>query len=354
MLGQLLGRGRAGRRHRGQDPAARRQDVEVAGALLAHDQLALAAAGEQQVRVRIHEPRGDHAAVGIDARRTSPAASRSPPAPAPRGPAVPTPTTRPSQHATTGAAGAPDRPERRVQHRDVALRRAAAQTAGQRGDLRRAVDEQPRAALGRRPAALDQAGAPSAGPASALARRCGSRSSSAISGEKSRSPMAAAAARRRTSTAASRGTPAWSATSSERGQRGQPDQLRLASATPSSAASAPTVSQARQSGVTAKSSRFIETWARTGWPARLLHLEARCACSRGRPPPDSRTRAGDPLRELHVVGVEVDVPGDQERPGPDRHGPDPRMHPGRPEVRLAAVLARSRREAPRTGRGGRR
>ncbi len=48
--------------------------------------------------------------------------------------------------------------------------------------------------------------------------------------------------------------------------------------------------------------------------------------------------AGDPLREVDVIGIEVDVVGDQERASTDRYGACGRMHPMRSEVRLAAVL----------------
>ena len=47
---------------------------------------------------------------------------------------------------------------------------------------------------------------------------------------------------------------------------------------------------------------------------------------------------GDPLGQLDVGRVEVDVPGDQERPGADRDGAGPRVHPCGPEVRLAPVV----------------
>ena len=45
------------------------------------------------------------------------------------------------------------------------------------------------------------------------------------------------------------------------------------------------------------------------------------AWTRGRPPPDSRTAPGDPLRQLQVGRGEVDVPGDEERPRADGRSP---------------------------------
>ena len=48
--------------------------------------------------------------------------------------------------------------------------------------------------------------------------------------------------------------------------------------------------------------------------------------------------AGDPLGEVDVVGVEVDVVGDEERARTDRYGTGGWMESCRPEVRLAAAL----------------
>ena len=54
---QLVRAGRPGRGDGRQDPAARREDLEVARAALAEQPLALARPGEQQVGVRIDEAR---------------------------------------------------------------------------------------------------------------------------------------------------------------------------------------------------------------------------------------------------------------------------------------------------------
>ena len=48
--------------------------------------------------------------------------------------------------------------------------------------------------------------------------------------------------------------------------------------------------------------------------------------------------SGDALRQIDVVRVQVDVVGDQERARADGDRAGRRMHPSRPEVRLAAVL----------------
>ena len=68
---QRLGRGLARRGHRRQDPAAGLEDLEIAGAALAHLPLALAGAREQEVRVRIDQAGRDRAAAGVEPREPS-------------------------------------------------------------------------------------------------------------------------------------------------------------------------------------------------------------------------------------------------------------------------------------------
>ena len=63
---QVVDRGRARRGDRRQDAAAGREDLEVAGAALAQQPLALARAAEQQVRVRVDQPGRDGAAAGVE------------------------------------------------------------------------------------------------------------------------------------------------------------------------------------------------------------------------------------------------------------------------------------------------
>jgi hypothetical protein len=103
------------------------------------------------------------------------------------------------------------------------------------------------------------------------------------------------------------------------------------------AARSRTASQTSHRGVTAKSSRFIETCARSGCP-RSAHGPRTRSPAAGQ----SRTRfthaPRDALREIDVVGIEVDVVGDQERSGPDGDGTRGRMHPVRTVVGLASVL----------------
>ena len=167
-----------------------------------------------------------------------------------------------------------------------------------------------------------------------------SRSSRAIIGSKSRSFRNAAAAASRSSTGASGGASTWSATSRNAASGARPISSDSWSSTPSSAASARTVSQTRQRGVTPE----VEEVHRDLGPGfeRIAALRLRdrepVGLDLGQPAAGLPDPAGDPLRELDVVGVEVDVPGDEERPGADGDRPGRRMHPGRPEVRLAAVL----------------
>ena len=119
---------------RREDPAARGQDLEVVGALLAQDELALARAGEQQVRVRVDEARRDDPAGPHRGGRTGRAGSRSASSPASTGRAGPTAAIRPSQHATTGASaasGSADAPRQPA----TSPRRSPAEAAGQRRDL---------------------------------------------------------------------------------------------------------------------------------------------------------------------------------------------------------------------------
>ena len=129
------------------------------------------------------------------------------------------------------------------------------------------------------------------------------------------------------------GAPAWSATARNDASGARPISSDSASSTPSSAATSRTVSQTSHSGVTSKSRRFIETWA----PAQLLDPEA-VGLDLGQPAAGLADAAGDPLRELDVLRGEVDVVGDEERPGADGDGAGRRVHPRGPEVRLAAVL----------------
>ena len=147
----------------------------------------------------------------------------------------------------------------------------------------------------------------------------------------------AGAGRRRRRRAAVRsgssaGESARSATARNAASGASPMSSDSARSTPSSAATSRTVSQTSQSGVVAKSSRFIDTWARPSSSIQKpLAWTLRQAAARLADP------AGDPLGELDVARVEVDVVGDEERPGTDRDGTGRRVEPRRPEVRLAAV-----------------
>ena len=69
------------------------------------------------------------------------------------------------------------------------------------------------------------------------------------------------------------------------------------------------------------------------------------AWTRGRPPLRSRIVGRDLLGEREVVGLEVDVVGDQERAGPHHGGAGRRMPPSRPEVGLVGRSRDQRLEA---------
>ena len=92
-----------------------------------------------------------------------------------------------------------------------------------------------------------------------------------------------------------------------------------------------TVSQTSQSGVMAKSSRFIDTCARPS-----SSIQNPFAWTFGQAAARLADPAGDALGELEVARVEVDVVGDEERPGPDRHRPGRRMDTRRAEIGFAA------------------
>ena len=173
-------------------------------------------------------------------------------------------------------------------------------------------------------------------PAVAPRAAASSRSSSAISGVEVAQPDRRRRPRRGASSiggvgrgagvvARRRGTPRAGA---------RPMSSDSARSTPSSAASSPTVSQTRQSGVVPEVEQVHRDLGADRMPAlRLLdpeavRLDARQAAAGLADAPR------DPLRELDVVRVEVDVLGDEERPRADRDRAGPRVHPGRPEVGL--------------------
>ena len=152
------GRG-AGRGDRREDPAARREDLEIAGATLAEQQLALARAREHEVGVRVHETRRHRASRGHRAGRTAPsgypsassAVSTSVLAPTADDPAFPAGDDR------SGRVRRGRRRPRPTDAADLSLRRSAANAAGHRDDLAGPDHEQ----TGRRflaSAALDHAG----------------------------------------------------------------------------------------------------------------------------------------------------------------------------------------------------
>ena len=318
---QFIGGRGARRGDRREDAAAGGQDLEVARAALAEHQLGLARAGEQQVRVRVDEARRDRPAAARRAGRTGPAEGRPPRAP-PRPIAAARPRRcgppRPRRRAPPARRARPPRPPSSA--RSPWARRAGRRRPGWRSRPRRrpagrAWPSSDRPPLMTRNRPLT-ACAPRADPP---ARAAASRSSSAWSGEKSRRRRNAAAAARRRSIRASRGRAGMVRDGEERGQRRQPDQLRLGQlhAILGGEFADRLPDGHRRRGL--KSSRFIETCAR-----RSSTIQKPLAWTCGRPPPDSRDPAGDPLGEVHVLGLEVDVVGDQEGPRPDGRRPPPR------------------------------
>ena len=118
-----------------------------------------------------------------------------------------------------------------------------------------------------------------------------------------------------------------------------------ARSTPSSAASSPTASQACQSGVMCEVEQ-VHGDLGTDRVAALGFLHAEPVALHPRQPAARFADAAcDPLRQLHVVRIEVDVPGDEEGAGADGQRAGSWMHPGRAEVGLAAVLRDLRLEA---------
>ena len=332
---EVVGRGRPGRGDGRQDAAAGGQDLEVAGTALPELELALAAAREEQVGMRVDEPGRHHATVGVDPGESRDRQSRG----LQGGRDLVVRTDRgdpvaPRRHdGSRGRVGSADR--RRLEGRGLGLGTAAPDPAGHRDDGARPVDEQ----AGRRrlgPPALDD---PEAHGRAAWA--AASRSSSAWSGEKSRSRMNDAAAASRSSTGADVGAPAWSATSS-----------RAASgASPMSSDSAGCDALRAGPGL----DRLPDPPDRRHLEVEQVHrdlgavglfepeaarLDARQAAARLTDGP------GDPPGELEVGRGEVDVPGDQERPRPDGHRPGGRVEAGRPEVGAPVGVGRDRLPEP--------
>ena len=137
MRGQA--RSRTSRRgHRGEDPAAGGEDLEVAGAALAEEQLALARAREQQVRVGVHEPGRHGPSVRVQAGE----------------PACGQPLGRERGH---DGLSRPHRDDASLpaRHRRVVLVGAHPQAAAHRDDLGGAGDQEPGREVARAATAVD-------------------------------------------------------------------------------------------------------------------------------------------------------------------------------------------------------
>ena len=155
VLGQgLLGGGTSGRDRR-EDPAAGLEDLEVVRAALAHDELVLAGAREEQVCVRIDQAGRDRSAGGIEARepgdRVAAAFHRAEQLVARAGGEDPALPARDRRCGIVRVVAA-----RRLDRRDVVHARAGAHAPGERRDFGRVLDDEAGQPVARA-AALDQA-----------------------------------------------------------------------------------------------------------------------------------------------------------------------------------------------------
>ena len=128
----------------------------------------------------------------------------------------------------------------------------------------------------------------------------------------------------------------------QRGERREPDQLRLGEL---DAVLGGELADASPRPARAASSRSRAGSSRPAPRSRGSSIRNPLAWTRGRPPPDSRTRRAIRLASSTSSRLEVDVVGDEERPSADGDRAGRRVHPGRPEVGLAAVLVDLRLEA---------
>ena len=222
---------------------------------------------------------------------------------------------------------------------------AAAQPAGERRDLRRPVDQQARRVAAARPPSIRRrrhSGPPAVTSSGGASRASASRSSRAISGVKSRRRIASAAAARRVRSSASRRGTGVVGDVEQRGQRREPDQLRLGEADAvlgrELADRLPRLPHRRRPEV---EQVHRDLGADRVAALRLLDAEPVGLDAR-QPAAGLADAARDPLGQLHVVALEVDVPGDEERPGADGHRPEPRVRPRSARSPAAGRSARSR------------
>ena len=333
-----LGRG-AGRGDRRQDPAALGQDVEIRGAPLAHDELVLARAREHQVRVRVDEPGRDRPARGIDPGEPAERETLRFQGGLDRGP-------RP--HGHDAALPASDRRgvgSGRIigtEAPDLALF-GTAPDAPLEGDDFRCSDDQEARRLLTGAATLDDAeraahpGRASGGVGAPLISA--RRNSRAWVGEKSRSRRYSAAARNRSSMGASGIGVGSLGDSEERGQWGEADEFGFGQF---DAVLGGHVAN-RLPDHPERRDREVEQVHRHLRAERLpafgltdleaVGLDARQAAA------GFADATGDALGQVDVVGIEVDVVGDEERTRADGDRAGRGMQPGGPEVRLAPALA---------------
>ena len=174
---------------------------------------------------------------------------------------------------------------------------AAAQAAGERRDRRRPLDQRPASSAAHSPESRP-APLPGATRAPAAGR------SRAASG--TRPPGEALSWQ-------VRGNASMVGHVEQRRERRQPDQLGLGEVDAVLGGFCSTASQTSQSGVVGS-----RAGSSTPAPARALRSRSRWP-GPGQPTAGLADPPRDPLRQLHIVAVEVDVVGDQERPGANGH-----------------------------------
>ena len=182
---QRVRRGRPGRRHRRQDPAACLQDLEVPGTTLAQEQFAFARPGEQQVRVRIDEAGGDRPAGRVQTCESAEGIALGLECRLERRPWPDRGDTTLPARDDRGVGGVGPAGVRGGQSADIALARTHPNATGQCHDLGRPDDQKP----GRRfisSTAEDEPEWAAAHRGSLPPRADSRRSSSACIGEKSR------------------------------------------------------------------------------------------------------------------------------------------------------------------------
>ena len=259
---------------------------------------------------------------------------RAPPRPSPRGP---TAAMRPSQQATTGASGASGPPTSAADSRPTSPCAAPARTPpasvttsaaptirrpGRRLVAPAALDDPERS---RRVAAAQSGRAGPGGLEPQLERLHRREVAQPEEAGRGGQPRLDRVVARRAGVVGD---------GEERGQRREPDQLRLGEL---DAVLGGDVADGLPDQPERRRPRSRGGSSRPGRD-RSSSIQKPLAWTFGRPPPDSRTRRAIRLASSTSVDVEVDVVGDEERPRADGDRAGRRVQPRRAEVGLAAAL----------------